>query len=97
MSTLKTPDNAMVPEPVASPGRKVKRPQTRERKTAKSHVARQAKKRTMPKKPKDANRKRIAKFFLKRLNEDNCERYGISKVEIFRMREAWREAARGPR
>jgi hypothetical protein len=32
-------------------------------------------------------RKVIARALLKRLNEDNCERYGVSKVQIFRLRE----------
>jgi hypothetical protein len=35
----------------------------------------------------DVKRRKIAKFLVKRLNEDNCERYGVSKVQIFRLRE----------
>jgi hypothetical protein len=68
MSTLKTPDNAMLPEPVVSPGRKLKRQQAK-------------------------GRKMVARALLKKLNEDNCEQYGVSKVEISRLR----EAAYGPR
>lgn len=47
----------------------------------------------MPKKlrPKptvdDGQRKMLARTLLKKLNEDNCERYGVSKVEILRLRE----------
>jgi hypothetical protein len=37
--------------------------------------------------PKNASRRRVAKFLLKRLNEANCEQYGISEVDISRLRE----------
>jgi hypothetical protein len=96
----KTPDNTTLPEPVVSPGHELRRQEAKGRKavaTAQSRGACLAKKRTMPKKPTAAARRRIAKFFLRRLNEHNCERYGVSKVEIFRSREVWREAAYGPR
>jgi hypothetical protein len=33
-------------------------------------------------------RKMLARALLKKLNEDNCEQYGVSKVEISRLREA---------
>jgi hypothetical protein len=33
-------------------------------------------------------RKLLARALLKKLNEGNCERYGVSKIEIFRLREA---------
>ena len=55
---------------------------------------RQVKERTMPKKPKpepkadERRRKMLARALLKKLNEDNCEQYGVSKIEIFRLREA---------
>jgi hypothetical protein len=62
VSTLKTLDNAMLPEPVGSPGRKLGRQQTK-------------------------GRKMLARTLLKKLNEDNCKRYGVSKVEISRLRE----------
>jgi hypothetical protein len=100
MSTPKTPDNATLPEPAGSAGRELRRQQAKGSKmveAAKSRAARQAKTRTMPKKPTADARRKIAKFFLRRLNEHNCERYGVSKVDIFRLREAWREAANGPR
>jgi hypothetical protein len=62
---------------LASKGRKtVARAQSRE--------AGKAKERTMP---RNASRRRLAKFLLKRLNEANCEQYGISKVDISRLRE----------
>jgi hypothetical protein len=32
-------------------------------------------------------RKMLARALLKKLNEDNCEQYGVSKVEISRLRE----------
>jgi hypothetical protein len=32
-------------------------------------------------------RKMVARALLKKLNEDNCEQYDVSKVEIFRLRE----------
>ena len=38
-------------------------------------------------------RKLLARALLKKLNEDNCERYGVCKIEISRLR----EAARGGR
>lgn len=37
-------------------------------------------------------RKHIAQFLLRKLNELNCEKYGVSKVELFRLR----EVANGP-
>ena len=55
---------------------------------------RHAKERTTPKKPKpeprvnERRRKMLARALLKKLNEDNCEQYGVSKIEIFRLREA---------
>jgi hypothetical protein len=33
-------------------------------------------------------RRMLARALLKKLNEDNCEQYGVSKVEISRLREA---------
>jgi hypothetical protein len=68
MSTPKTRDNAMLPEPVVAPGPELKRPPAK-------------------------GRKMLARALLKKLNEDNCEQYGVSKVEISRLR----EAAYGPR
>ena len=32
--------------------------------------------------------KLLSRALLKKLNEDNCERYGVSKIEISRLREA---------
>jgi hypothetical protein len=100
MSKRKTSNRATLPESVGSPGSRLRRQQAKGSKmveAAKSRAARQAKTRTMPKKPTADARRKIAKFFLRRLNEHNCERYGVSKVDIFRLREAWREAANGPR
>jgi hypothetical protein len=127
MRTLKTPDNAMLPTPLGSPGRELRRRQAKGRKTvavAQSRDARQAKERTTPKKPKPepkadepkkpylrtpaeletahrvsdrqecrppapriADRRNVAKLLLKKLNEDNCEQYGVSKIDIFRLRD----------
>ena len=96
MSKLKTPDNATLPEPVVSPRRDLRRQKARGRKmvpTAQSRGARKAKERTMPKKPKpepkadERRRKLLARALLKKLNENNCEQYGISKVDISRLRE----------
>jgi hypothetical protein len=59
MSTLKTSDNATLPEPVGSPGRKLQRRQAKGSKmvaTARSRGARQAKERMMPKKLKQQSR-----------------------------------------
>ena len=88
MSPRKTPE---------SPGRTPARPQAEGRENVapvQSHGARQAKKRTSPKKPRpksdEGQRKMIARFLLRRLNEDNCERHGVSKLEICRLREAVR-------
>jgi hypothetical protein len=55
MSTLKTPDNATLSEPLESPGRELRRQQAKGRKTvatSQSRGARRAKERTIPKKPK---------------------------------------------
>jgi hypothetical protein len=55
MSTLKTPDNATLPEPIGSPRQELRRQQTKGREMAakaQSRSARQAKERTIPKKPK---------------------------------------------
>jgi hypothetical protein len=55
MSTLKTPDNATLPKPNVSRGRELRRQEARGRKMtamAQSGGRRQAKERTMPKKPK---------------------------------------------
>jgi hypothetical protein len=87
MSTPKTPDNATVVEPIESAGHKRKRQEAKGRKTvarAKSREAGRAKERTMP---RNASRRRVAKFLLKKLSEANCEQYGISKVDISRLRE----------
>jgi hypothetical protein len=62
MSTLKSPDNAPLPEPIGLPPRELKRQPAK-------------------------GRKMVARALLKMLNEDNCERYGASKVEILRLRE----------
>jgi hypothetical protein len=77
MSTPKTLDDTTSPEPVVSPRRKLKRQGAEDRKMV----------------AWTRQRKMIARALLKKLNEDNCERYGGSKVEIFRLR----EAAYGPR
>jgi hypothetical protein len=77
MSTPKTPDDATSPKPVVSPRRKLKRQGAEDRKMV--AWAR--------------HRKLIARALLKKLNEDNCEQYGVSKVEMSR----WREAAYGSR
>jgi len=66
MSTPKTPDNAMTPEPIGSPPPGLKGQDAKWRKS----------------------RKRIARALLRKLNEDNCERYGVSKAQIASMREA---------
>jgi hypothetical protein len=34
-----------------------------------------------------ASRKMVARALLKKLNEANCEQYGVSKVDICRLRE----------
>jgi hypothetical protein len=55
MSTLKTPDNATLTEPIVSPRRELRRRQANGRKivaTSQSRGARQAKERTMPGVPK---------------------------------------------
>jgi hypothetical protein len=55
MSTLKTSANATLPKPIVSPGRELRRRQAKGHEmvaTAQSRGARQAKERTMPKKPK---------------------------------------------
>ncbi len=38
-------------------------------------------------------RKHVAQFLLKKLNELNCEGWGVSKIDLFRLR----EVANGPR
>jgi hypothetical protein len=40
-----------------------------------------------PDNAEDPRRRSIAKFLLRRLNEANCEQYGVSKVDISRLRE----------
>ena len=46
-----------------------------------------------PERQARGRRKLLARALLKKLNEDNCEQYGVSKIEISRLR----EAARGGR